>query len=331
MQGKFALSSAVLLLSLIGCGSASRQNSALAPDSEPAAALLAHPEITHVFVVVLENAGYAEAIGNAAMPYLNGLAGQGSLATNYYAVTHPSIGNYEMMTAGQVITNNDGFTGTIAVDNVVRHLVANGMTWKGYAQSIPSAGYVGPDVYPYAQRHNPLSYFSDVRDTPAQRANLVPLTELAADMSAGSLPNYAMIVPDLNHDGHDCPVGRSSCTLTDKLAAADEFLQQTAAPLLADADFLAHGVLIVVFDEGMDTDSAHGGGHVSTVLAGARIRAGYESAELYQHQNLARFTLEALGLTSFPGQGETAASMREFLIPEIRLHPSPRKPPNPRH
>src|SRR5215471_10318073 len=54
-----------------------------------------------VVVVVEENHGYASVIGNSAMPYLNSLATQYGLATQYYADTHPSIGNYFMMTAGQ--------------------------------------------------------------------------------------------------------------------------------------------------------------------------------------------------------------------------------------
>src|SRR6266850_4727710 len=57
-------------------------------------------QFNHVFIVVEENTDYADVIGNSAMPYLNGLAQQYGLATQYYANTHPSIGNYFMMTVG---------------------------------------------------------------------------------------------------------------------------------------------------------------------------------------------------------------------------------------
>ena len=67
----------------------------------------------HVFIVVEENANYASVIGSAAMPYLNGLAAQYGLATQYYANTHPSIGNYFMMTVGDTVTNNDASTATV--------------------------------------------------------------------------------------------------------------------------------------------------------------------------------------------------------------------------
>jgi phosphatidylinositol-3-phosphatase len=61
--------------------------------------------------VLEENHSYASVIGNSAMPYVNGLASQYGLATQYYANTHPSIGNYFMLTTGQVVTNDDNFGG----------------------------------------------------------------------------------------------------------------------------------------------------------------------------------------------------------------------------
>ena len=67
------------------------------------------PLSSHVFLVLEENHSYSNVIGNSSMPYLNGLASKYGLATKYYANTHPSIGNYFMLTAGQIITNNDGF------------------------------------------------------------------------------------------------------------------------------------------------------------------------------------------------------------------------------
>src|SRR5207247_3666504 len=94
--------------------------------------------VGHVFIVVEETADYANASGSAAMPYLNGLATRYGLATEYYANTHPSIGNYFMMTVGKIVTNNDGYTGTVTDDNIVRHLLAAGKTWKAYAEDLPA-------------------------------------------------------------------------------------------------------------------------------------------------------------------------------------------------
>src|SRR5438874_8082200 len=63
----------------------------------------------HVFIVVEENTNYASVIGSSAMPYLSSLAQQYGLATQYYANTHPSIGNYFMMTVGDIFTNDDSY------------------------------------------------------------------------------------------------------------------------------------------------------------------------------------------------------------------------------
>ncbi len=71
----------------------------------------------HVFIVTEENTDYVDVIGSSSMPYLNGLAQQYGLATQYYANTHPSIGNYFELSTGQIISNNDGFS---TVQNVER-------------------------------------------------------------------------------------------------------------------------------------------------------------------------------------------------------------------
>src|SRR5580765_1198725 len=133
--------------------------------------------VGHVLVVVEENRDYADALGSGAMPYLDGLAHQYALATQYYANTHPSIGNYFMLTVGQVITNDDSYAATVTADNVVRQLVAAGKTWKAYAEDLPSVGFLGKGVFgKYASRHNPIVYFSDVVNDSLQARNVVPFS-----------------------------------------------------------------------------------------------------------------------------------------------------------
>jgi hypothetical protein len=105
------------------------------------------PTADHVLLVVLENHSFSQVIGSASMPYLNSLASQNSLATNYFANVHPSIGNYFMLTTGQIITINDAFNGVVADDNLARALSGAGKTWKAYMESIPSPGYIGSDVH----------------------------------------------------------------------------------------------------------------------------------------------------------------------------------------
>src|SRR5215472_4905317 len=123
------------------------------------ASYAAVPVVNHVFVVMEENHSYSSVIGSSAMPYLNSLAKKYGLATAYYANTHPSIGNYFMLTTGQIITNNDGYTGTVTSDNIVRHFLNGAKTWKSYAESLPVAGYTGGDSGEYVKHHNPFAYF----------------------------------------------------------------------------------------------------------------------------------------------------------------------------
>src|SRR5437899_10287903 len=63
--------------------------------------------VSHVIVIVMENHSYGELIGPggsavaARAPYLNGtLKLRCGLATNYHAITHPSLPNYIAMVAG---------------------------------------------------------------------------------------------------------------------------------------------------------------------------------------------------------------------------------------
>lgn len=275
---------------------------------------------SHVFVVVLENHSFSQVIGNSAMPYLNGLANQNSLATNYFADTHPSLGNYFMLTAGNVETNpivGDSFPGPVGDDNLARALSGAGKTWKAYMESIPSAGYIGPDVLPYVKHHNPFAYFTDVAGTDGQHAttqaaNIVPFGQLSADLAANALPNFGFIAPNINHDAHDCPNGGSVCADSDKLAAADAWLQANIDPVIKSPNF-ANSVLVIVFDEGDITDLANGGGQVAAVLVGSHVKTGFKSTTTYQHQSTLRLILDLLQVGDRPGASATATSMNEFF------------------
>jgi hypothetical protein len=54
------------------------------------------PHLDHVFVIMMENHSYGQVIDNPNEPYLNGLIADKkvNLATNYFAVGHPSLTNY---------------------------------------------------------------------------------------------------------------------------------------------------------------------------------------------------------------------------------------------
>ena len=192
----------LILAAATGCGLSSA-GGPRPPAPPPSSGSI--PQFGHVVVVFEENHSYSEVVGNSAMPYLNSLASQYGLASQYFANTHPSIGNYFMLTTGQLVTNDDGFTGTVGEDNIVRELIAAGKTWKSYAESIPSTGYTGSDLYPYAKRHNPFSYFTDVVNSSSQLNNLVSLSQFSSDLANEQLPTLSYLVPNLLDDAHDGP------------------------------------------------------------------------------------------------------------------------------
>ncbi len=261
----------------------------------------------HVFLVALENTNYVDVVGSSSMPYLNGLANQYGLATQYYANTHPSIGNYFMWATGQILTNDDTKvpqTFPISADNVVREVIAAGKSWKQYAESIPSIGYLGDDSTccggQYYAHHAPLPYLADAQ-TASQITKIVPFTQFATDLANNAMPNYSFITPNGCNDAHDCG-----------LDVADNWLQTNIDPLIKSAQFQKDGLLVIAFDESAD-DNTNGGGRVVAVIISPFAKAGYKSTILYQHESVLRLMLEGLGVKVLPGAAATAPKMWEFF------------------
>jgi acid phosphatase len=260
------------------------------------------PQFQHVVLVVEENHSYESVIGSAAMPYFNSLASTYGLASNYFANTHPSIGNYFELTTGQVLSNNDNFGGTVSSDNIVRQLLTAGKTWKSYTENLPAVGYIGGDVYPYARHHNPFTYFSDVINSSTERMNLAPFSQFAGDLANQQLPNFAFIAPNKINDAHD-----------GSLQQADTWLKSNIAPLIANSAFQQDGLLIILFDEGDMTDGRSGGGRVAMLLISAKAKRGFKSTTFYQHPSTLKLILRALGVSNFPGASASAPEMAEFF------------------
>ena len=276
------------------------------------------PRSKHVYIVAEENRSYERVVGSPVMPYLNGLLAKGAVATQFYSNMHGSLENYLILTSGQFLTHNNDTLAVFNVDNIERHLLINGMTFKSYAQSLPFAGYTGLYSGAYMKRHAPLPYYTDMANSSLIK-NHVSSTELAKDIANGTLPNFAFITPDGNNDMHNCSANLNIC-----FAAADNFLKNTIGPLLASAPFQpgGDGVLIIWADEadlGTDnrcsaTVSTGCGGHILVAMIGPQVKAGYKSTATYHHQSVLRTVLEAMGTTAnFPSAANTAPDMREFF------------------
>ncbi|HET8666726.1 MAG TPA: alkaline phosphatase family protein [Terriglobales bacterium] len=273
------------------------------------------PSSRHVVVIVEENHSYGSVIGNSSMPYFNRLANTYGLARNYYATARGSLTDYLVLTGGSKFAsygcNGRGCSSTITADNLIRHMIQAGLTWKGYFEGLPYPGYLGYQYGHYDKWHNPLAWYSDVAWS-SQKYNMVPIAKLYADLQNNSLPAFSFILPDSTHDAY---VGSPG--------AADKWLSQIVPKLLANAAFRHDGILFILFDEGtpnVDTSCSTTvltgcGGHVAALVIGPRVKPGFRSNTYHKHQAILRSMIQALGLSShgFPGMSATVANMGEFF------------------
>jgi hypothetical protein len=211
------------------------------------------------------------AIGHYSLDnYIAMVSGQGPNPTtqsdcqNYVPFLQTDTGAYgQAIGSGCIYQRN--------VSTIVNQLESKGLAWKGYMEDMGNdpgresavcgqpAGYF-PDSTQhaekgdqYAARHNPFVYFySIVDDWTNCAAHVVNFTALAADLKhVRTTPNYAFIVPNLCHDGHDPPEGQKACVDGERggLISANAFLHKNVRPILESPAFMQDGLLIITFDE----------------------------------------------------------------------------------
>lgn len=306
-----------------------------------AAAFAQVPTSKHVILVINENTSYNNVMAN--MPWLTGEGNTHGYATNYQSDNGGSLMDYLWLASGSCHSkanctlpsgthdfncngNDCYYPGTAKTDpitdnNIFREMNNHGISWKVYAQSYAAAGGTPttPDNHngtAYYRRHNGATWYSDILNNTNGSANrIVDLSQLATDLGKGALPRFMIIVPDGNHDAHDCPVGMSSCTTGQKLAAVDAFLSSTLGPILATPDFQAggDGLAIVTFDECGGGTNAGCGAAVYTALIGPKVTPHTVSGTSYKHENALRTMLDSLGIRSYPGASATASDMSDFF------------------
>lgn len=58
------------------------------------------PQLNHVWVVMMENHGYSQIMNNPNLPFTDEFASLNNIATNYFAIAHPSLTNYLEVVGG---------------------------------------------------------------------------------------------------------------------------------------------------------------------------------------------------------------------------------------
>jgi hypothetical protein len=283
----------------------------------------APPRFDHVYVVVLENHDFDDALFNGPSPFLRRLAETQGLATRYFGVTHPSLPNYLALIGGDDFgVRNDrpscfasdlwplAACNRIVGDSLVDQLRRAGLTFAIYEESLPEPGSLvvsapgGRKGALYAQKHNPVAYFKDLADGQSLPRLVKPYAALAGDL-AGKAPNVAFIVPDQCHDGH----GQPACTDRDQLIAAyDAFVREVVTAIRASKNFTRHSAIVITFDEGEPSlypdappsrfsrglpDPDHN--HIATVIV-TRCGAAVKDATRYDHYSLLATIEDGFGL-----------------------------------
>ncbi len=248
------------------------------------------PDFTTIVMIVLENKEFGTVIGNPTMPYFNQLAKSNTLLAQHYAVAHPSLPNYLALISGDTFGINFDCTSCIFDARTLPDLIeASGRTWKTYQEDMPSPCFAGSDQGNYAIKHNPFMYFKPIRlDSTRCNQDVVPFTQLSADLKTGALPNFAFITPNLCNDAHDCDIAVTDLWLQNIMGLIQPVLDAAGKPYL----------IIITWDEGQGDHSCCGlppqaGGRVATILISPQAKSGFEDDTPYSHYSILKTIAEA--------------------------------------
>jgi phosphatidylinositol-3-phosphatase len=240
----------------------------------------------HVIWLWMENASYEQIVGSSSARYLTHLARQCGLATNYHAITHPSLPNYIAATSGSdwgIGDDNPPGSHPLARASIFGELTAAGMTWRSYDESMPS-NCDRSSSGGYAVKHNPAAYYTGIRKQCATWD--VPMGSTASgpflsDLRGDTLPSFSFVTPNLCHDMHNCSP-----------AVGDAWLQRWTAKLVGSSAYRSGTtVLIVTFDEGSGTSN-----RVATLVVSPTTPPGTRSATRFDHYSLLKTTEQLLGI-----------------------------------
>ncbi|HEX7965419.1 MAG TPA: alkaline phosphatase family protein [Gammaproteobacteria bacterium] len=242
-----------------------------------AAAAAPLPRPQHIVVVIEENRSYGNVVGSPDAAYINQLASQGALLTQYFAITHPSEPNYVAMFSGdtQGVTD-DSCPHSYKAPNLAEALLGAKFSFAIYSENMPAAGFTGCASQDklYRRKHNPVPDFPAV---PASTNR--PFSDFPGDYS--KLPTVSFVVPNMINDMHDGTAAQGDAWLKDKLEGYAKWALQH------------HSLLVLTWDE---DDGAEGGhNRVMTVVLGQDVKPGHYETHL-THYDLLRTLTDMYGL-----------------------------------
>ena len=260
---------------------------------------------THVIWIFEENHSYGDIIGSSQAPYINSLATECGLATNYHNISHPSLPNYVAATSGLGLSGISQFTSDCnpskRCSTSAPSIFGQTSSWKAYEESMPSNCYK-KNSGEYAVRHNPPPYFTTLSGCATKD---VPYTQLAGDLASGNLPAFSFVTPNLIDDMHDGTI-----------AQGDTWLQSNLPTILNSSEYQSGTTAVfITWDEGEGgtsndcaTNTTDIGCHVATLVVSPSTTPGTQSSTLFNHYSLLGTSEQLLGLPPL-GQASSANSM----------------------
>jgi hypothetical protein len=279
----------------------------VAPDtaSGPCGTVTTAPTYKHVIWIWMENHSYSTIIGSSQAPYINSVATECGLATNYHNISHPSLPNYMAGTSGlayKAIAKFDGDCNPVpGCVTSAKSIFGQGETWKAYEESMPS-NCAKADSGEYAVRHDPPPYYTTLSGC---STNDVPYTKLATDLAAGKLPAFSFVTPNLIDDMHDGTI-----------ADGDNWLKANLPTILDSSEYTSGSTAVfITWDEGEGgtsnkcaTNTTDVGCHVATLVISPSTAAGTKSSTLFNHYSLLGTAEQLLGLPKL-GKAASATTM----------------------
>jgi hypothetical protein len=249
------------------------------------------------------------------------------------------LGDYCNPTFGECGFNGIACCAEVTHDNVLRHLIADGISWREYNENEGNPGCGngddgcgndcadGPDM-----DHMPGRNMVDVVSTSTQSQFLQDTSALDSAVTAcaggncSAMPQFAIIAPN---DSDNCHDSDPPCT------AADTWFSQHIGPLLSLPMFQpgGDGVLILTVDNAL-IDTTNGGGAILWMAYGPRVKSGYlkTSGTFYNHTNLTTTILTGFGDPNPTPAGapwSSAPAMSEIFRGPMSPTPTPTATPKP--
>jgi acid phosphatase len=236
------------------------------------------------------------------MPYAFSLARRFGYATNYHAITHPSLPNYLAVVSGTTHGVTDD--APPSAHRVRGRTVFGQALARGKAAAVYADGMRSPCATsstgrpPYAVGHNAWPYF--VGERRACRTHDLPGGRLWAAIRGGRLPNAGLVVPDKCHDAHDC-----------SLASADAWFRHLMTAVFRGRDWRSGHLAVVLTAE--ENDGSPGNRVLTVVIHPSQHHHVVTTA--LNHYSLTKL-YEQVAHTSYLGQSRAAPSMaRAFALP----------------